>query len=104
MTMRSIICVLCFHEIFGEENFFAQIIVQSNKRGQTYKDVAKTHEYLVVYGRSDEYLFELQKDGDALPLENSKGRFDLWELRNATQNLGATIVQTFIFLFIFLRR
>ena len=33
-------------EIFGEENFFAQIIVQSNKRGQTYKDVAKTHEYL----------------------------------------------------------
>jgi adenine-specific DNA-methyltransferase len=76
-------------EIFGEENFFAQIIVQSNKRGQTYKDVAKTHEYLVVYGRSDESsLFELPKEGDALPFEDSKGRFDLWELRNRNPKFG----------------
>lgn len=76
-------------EIFGEENFFAQIIIQSNKRGQTYKDVAKTHEYLVVYGRSDEStLFELQKEGDALPFEDSKGRFDLWELRNRNPKFG----------------
>ena len=76
-------------EIFGEENFFAQIIVQSNKRGQTYKDVAKTHEYLVVYGRSDEStLFELAKEGDALPFEDSKGRFDLWELRNRNPKFG----------------
>ena len=28
--------LLC-DEIFGENNFFTQIIVQSNKRGQTYK-------------------------------------------------------------------
>lgn len=33
-------------EVFGETNFIAQIIVQSNKRGQTYKQIAKTHEYL----------------------------------------------------------
>ena len=76
-------------ELFGEENFFAQIIVQSNKRGQTYKDVAKTHEYLVVYGRSDEAsLFELPKEGDTLPFEDSKGRFDLWELRNRNPKFG----------------
>lgn len=76
-------------EIFGEENFFAQIIVQSNKRGQTYKDVAKTHEYLVVYGRTEEAsLLELEKDGDALPFEDSKGRFDLWELRNRNPKFG----------------
>lgn len=77
------------NEVFGEENFISQIIVQSNKRGQTYKDIAKTHEYLLAYGRSDETpLFELPKDDDALPFEDGKGRFDLWELRNRNPKFG----------------
>jgi len=77
------------NEIFGDENFISQIIVQSNKRGQTYKDIAKTHEYLLVYSRSGETpLFELPKDGDALPFEDAKGRFDLWELRNRNPKFG----------------
>ena len=77
------------NEVFGEENFISQIIVQSNKRGQTYKDIAKTHEYLLAYGRSEETsLFELAKDGDALPFEDKKGRFDLWELRNRNPKFG----------------
>src|ERR1039457_1895621 len=33
------------NEVFGEENFISVIVVQSNKRGQTYKEIAKTHEY-----------------------------------------------------------
>ncbi len=80
-------CLL--NEIFGEENFISQIIVQSNKRGQTYKDIAKTHEYLLVYGRSEETpLYELPKEGDALPFEDKNGRFDLWELRNRNPKFG----------------
>ena len=39
--------LLC-DDIFGENNFFTQIIVQSNRRGQTYKQIAKTHEYILV--------------------------------------------------------
>ena len=31
-------------DVFGEENFVANIIVQANKRGQTYKQLDKTHE------------------------------------------------------------
>ncbi len=77
------------NEVFGEENLISQIIVQSNKRGQTYKDIAKTHEYLLAYGRSEETpLFELPKDDDALPHEDGKGRFDLWELRNRNPKFG----------------
>lgn len=77
------------NEVFGEENLISQIIVQSNKRGQTYKDIAKTHEYLLAYGRSEETpLFELLKDDDALPFEDGKGRFDLWELRNRNPKFG----------------
>lgn len=80
-------CVL--NEVFGEENLISQIIVQSNKRGQTYKDIAKTHEYLLVYGRSEETpLFELPKADDALPFEDAKGKFDLWELRNRNPKFG----------------
>ncbi len=77
------------NEVFGEENFISQIIVQSNKRGQTYKDIAKTHEYLLVYGRSEETpLYELPKVDDALPFEDKIGRFDLWELRNRNPKFG----------------
>lgn len=77
------------NEVFGEENFISQIIIQSNKRGQTYKDIAKTHEYLLAYGRSEETpLFELPKDGDALPFEDENGKFDLWELRNRNPKFG----------------
>ena len=45
---------LLMNEIFGEENFFAQVIVRSNSRGQTYKQIAKTHEYILVYTKNFE--------------------------------------------------
>lgn len=48
--------LLC-DEIFREENFFSQVIIQSNKRGQTYKQIAKTHEYLLIYTRTPEAEF-----------------------------------------------
>jgi len=80
---------LLMNEVFDESNFISQIIVQSNKRGQTYKDIAKTHEYLLVYARSEAAtLFELPKEDDALPYEDAKGRFDLWELRNRNPKFG----------------
>lgn len=76
-------------EVFGEDQFFAQIIVQSNKRGQTYKDIANTHEYLLVYSKSDKSsLFEILKDDDSLPYEDKIGKFDLWELRNRNPKFG----------------
>ena len=41
-------------EVFGEDNFLTQIIVRANSRGQTYKQVAKTHEYMLVYTKTPE--------------------------------------------------
>ncbi len=77
------------NEIFGEENFICQIIIQSNKRGQTYKDISKTHEYLLLYSKSDFYgLSEISKDNDALPYQDALGNFDLWELRNRNPKFG----------------
>ena len=76
-------------EVFGEEQFQAQVVVQSNKRGQTYKQIAKTHEFLILYSKSEAVeLNELDKSGDALPFSDSLGPFDLWELRNRNPKFG----------------
>ncbi|ODT21117.1 MAG: DNA methyltransferase [Kaistia sp. SCN 65-12] len=76
-------------EIFGEDNFLTTIIVQSNKRGQTYKEVAKCHEYILVYYKTENgALGELDKDGDALPYSDERGGYDLWELRNRNPKFG----------------
>jgi adenine-specific DNA-methyltransferase len=76
-------------EVFGEEQFQAQVVVQSNKRGQTYKQIAKTHEFLVIYSKSEDLeLNELDKAADALPFTDSSGPFDLWELRNRNPKFG----------------
>lgn len=78
-------------EIFGEDNFTAQIIIQSNKRGQTYRQIARTHEYMLIYTRTpDVELNELQKDGakNDLDLEDGIGPFNIRELRNRNPKFG----------------
>jgi adenine-specific DNA-methyltransferase len=77
------------NEIFGEENFESSIIVQSNKRGQTYKNIAKTHEYILIYTKtSDAGIGEFEKSVESLHFEDSKGKFDWWELRNRNPKFG----------------
>lgn len=78
-------------EVFGEENFYTQIIVQSNKRGQTYKQISKTHEYLLVYTKHSETEFnELEKsdDNNDLNLVDKVGRFNIREVRNRNPKFG----------------
>jgi adenine-specific DNA-methyltransferase len=58
-------------EVFGEENFLAQITVVNNLKGRNdRKNVATCHEYLLIYGKSD-----FQANG--LPLtQEQKAAFD----------------------------
>lgn len=80
----------CFmREIFGDDGLISQIVVQSNKRGQTYKDIAKTHEYIIVSSRSDDFvLYEADKADGSLPFTDTTGDFDMWELRNRNPKFG----------------
>lgn len=76
--------LLC-DEIFGERNFFTQVIVQSNKRGQTYKQIAKTHEYILVYTKTEDAEFnEIEKDDDNndLNLMDELGNYNIRDIRN----------------------
>ena len=80
---------LMLREIFGEQNFLAQIIVQSNRRGQTYKQIAKTHEYLICFGSTSEAaLGELETDGSNLPEQDKYGKYSSRELRNRNPKFG----------------
>lgn len=78
-------------EIFGEENFFCQIIVRANSRGRTYNQIAQTHEYLLIYTKSNTTeLYELQKKDDKLDLDfkDDIGNFSIRELRNRNPKFG----------------
>jgi adenine-specific DNA-methyltransferase len=92
--------LLCDNDIFGEENFISQIVVQSNKRGQTYKQLAKTHEYLLVYVKSEKaVLKELEKELSGGIKTDDIGDFTERELRNRNPKYGRFIVLTYITLF-----
>src|SRR3989337_2348816 len=78
---------MVMNEIFGEENFVAQISVQSNPRGrQSEKFFATVHEYLIVYAKNidlcsiigAELSEEQIKD---FKYEDSKGKYRLLGLR-----------------------
>lgn len=80
--------LLCDH-VFGEENFLSEIIVQSNKRGQTYKQLAKTHEYLLVYARSESTIVkELIKELTDNVMTDKVSEFSERELRNRNPKYG----------------
>lgn len=79
--------ILC-DEIFGEDNFVGQFVIQTNPRGrQLDKFVAKTFEYIVLYSKNslETKIFEIQKSDKTMleyNLKDEKGDFRLLELRN----------------------
>ena len=76
------------NEVFGEENFVAQLIIQTNPRGRTFdRFIAKTHEYVLIYSKAIDVdgLYEIPKDDKAIAgysKEDDNGKYRLLELRN----------------------
>jgi adenine-specific DNA-methyltransferase len=79
---------MIMNEVFGEENFIAQIAVQLNPRGRHLdRFVARTHEYVMVFARdaNEQPLYALEKDERMLKeynKEDERGRYRELELRN----------------------
>ncbi len=71
-------------EIFGEENFVANMIAITNRGGRDYGGIARTHEYIIVYQKTTEAkLKEIQKEKNyKFPYYDSLGGFEIRELRN----------------------
>lgn len=70
-------------EIFGEENFIAQVVVVGNRGGRDYMRIAVTHEYVLCYGASPQAkIREVAKEGHTPKFSDARGPYDLRELRN----------------------
>ncbi len=82
--------LLC-NEIFGEGNFISQVIVQTNRGGRDYLQIATTHEYLLCYGKSENTtLNELAKDTTLFEFQDKKGLYEVRELRNRNPKFTRT--------------
>ncbi|WQV54410.1 site-specific DNA-methyltransferase [Helicobacter pylori] len=71
-------------EIFGRENFVSCITHIVKPEGRMYGQVAKTHEYILVYAKNINNLIfnEIEKEGHTFSHFDEKGGFDLKNLEN----------------------
>lgn len=71
-------------EIFGESNFIAQFTIIVKTEGRRYGGIAKTHEYVFAYSKSNENLVlnEIEVEGKNFHYKDEIGGFNLQELRN----------------------
>ncbi len=69
-------------ELFGEECFLGSITVKTNPSGRDYRSLARTHEYLLIYGATtNAELYPLVLDKE-FPFKDDLGDFELRSLRN----------------------
>jgi TYPE III RESTRICTION-MODIFICATION SYSTEM METHYLATION SUBUNIT len=70
-------------ETFGEGNFVGEITVVANPRGRDYGGVARMHDYILCYKKSDLCELNLIKDeNNEFKMFDERGGFELRELRN----------------------
>ena len=70
-------------EIFGEGNFVAQISIITNPSGRDYGGIARTHEYIFAYRKSELLNMNLIRDEEnQFTIFDELGGFELRELRN----------------------
>jgi len=85
---------LLLNEVFGEENFVAEIIIHSNPKGRVLdRHFSKSHEYVIVFAKNvlqtDLSLEKSEEDIEVQYHEEDKdGKFRLLELRNTHREFG----------------
>jgi len=81
-TEQAYLKVLC-DEIFGEDNFISNSILVNNRGGRDYGGIAKQHEYILIYSKTENYELNLIEEIDKqFQYEDEQGGFNLMELRN----------------------
>lgn len=87
-------------EIFGRENFIAQIVVEINPKGrQLDRFFAACHDYLLVYAKDASRLtlepgITGSVDPQDFPYEDSQGRYRLLPLRNTNKKFNPVTAHT----------
>jgi adenine-specific DNA-methyltransferase len=82
------------NEIFGEENFIAQVAVLTNPKGRVMdRHFSRTHDYLLIYAKNGLMVnLSLPKSDDEVendyPENDADGKYRLLELRNTHRQFG----------------
>ncbi len=85
---------LIMNEIFGEENFVAEIIVNANPKGRVLdRHFSKNHEYILVYVKNllmADLTIEKREEEIIIqyPLKDDLGSYRKLELRNTHRQFG----------------
>jgi adenine-specific DNA-methyltransferase len=76
--------LLC-NEIFGEENFLGQFIVNSTPNARDYGHIAKMHEYCIFYGKNTQFTqTNLIEDAEkSFKYKDDMGDFNIHPLYNS---------------------
>ena len=70
-------------EVFGAMNFIGQVTVVGNPRGRDYGGIARMHDYILVYRKSESTELNLIEDKESeFKMFDNLGGFELRELRN----------------------
>ncbi len=76
-------------EIFGPKNFIANIAVENDSRARPYNSISITHEYILVYKRSDAFSAQILHNGSKkFRFYDERGGYDLYELRNRNSDFN----------------
>src|SRR5574344_2243868 len=74
--------LLC-DDVFGEENFVGQITAVANPRGRDYGGIARMHDYILCYIKTELCELNLIEDANGQFIKfDEYGGFELRELRN----------------------
>lgn len=70
-------------EAFGVDNFISTVSVVTDARTRSYDALSKTHEFILIYSKTQEYtLYQSVDEEKKFQYEDEEGGFDLYELRN----------------------
>ena len=76
-------------EIFNRNNFITTMTIVSDARVRNYEALSKTHEFIIVFAKTEQYEMYQQEDKrKEFSLIDEEGGFDLYELRNRNNSFN----------------
>jgi adenine-specific DNA-methyltransferase len=70
-------------EVFGRSNFISTIATLTNRSGRDYGGIAQTHDYILVYSKTNNYsIYKIENTDKKFPYSDDRGVFQVRGLRN----------------------
>jgi adenine-specific DNA-methyltransferase len=76
------------NEIFGEENFLGELVINSTPNARDYGHIGKMHEYCLFYSKdhTQTETYQLIEEGKDFKFKDTKGGFNVHPLYNSNES------------------